>query len=208
MNSKKHLEENAGVFRRCLNGFFQSNFLGDKENLEALRLAISIEDLILSSGYRIDYYITSDGRILRANKIIPNSSNKNQKITIKEKFGHLLPKDEPVEEVVKDINYYKGKLVYNRNLKNVGVITGYSPFFPSDPNSKMRFSFEYVKDEKKDNVEFTLSTSAWVEDVCMVFDDRLDLFIYIENSMSSMFDDCNSLTDLLDRKLDFLGYQN
>jgi hypothetical protein len=195
----KFLELNAGVFRRCLNGFFQTNFLGDNENIEALKLAISIEEMILSSGYSIDYYVTSDNRILRANLILPNPTNKKQEITIKEKFSHLLPK----EEVVKDINYYKGKLAYNENKMDVGIITGYNP---NNTKDKMRFNVRYAK--KNEVGEYVAGPNAWNEEVCTVFDNRQDLYIHIENTTASMINLCNSIIDTLDERLNFLKYEN
>jgi len=205
---EEYVRDNAGVFRRCLNGFFQSNFFRDN-NIEALKLAIEIEDLILKSNYKIDYYTTQDGRILRANKILPMPEDWEQKITIKKKFSSFLSKLEIPEiaeiiEVKKDVNYFRGKLAYNEKLKDIGIITGY---FPNNNKSKMRFSVKYAKNLKGNDNIVTLGLTAWNEDVCEVFNTIEELYSYIQiqSTEKSLIDKGDSIIKNLEEKLNFLG---
>jgi hypothetical protein len=206
--NKKHLELNAGVFRRCLNGFFQTNFGGDNENIEALILAVNIEDLILDSGYMIDYTVTSDGRILRANLILPNNSQMKQEVTIRNVYGHLLPKEHK-KEVIKDVNYFKGKLAYNEGKLDVGIIRSYNRN-NKELKPKMRFGIKYAKRiiENDEHAGYVVGPNAWNESACKVFSTRKELFEYIENTTSSNMSLCNSIIEMLDKRLDFLKYQD
>jgi hypothetical protein len=207
--NQKHLELNAGVFRRCLNGFFQTNFNGDRDNIEALKLAVNIEDLILENGYMIDYSVTNDGRILRANLILPNPSQMKQEITIKKKFSHLLPKvEKKKKEVVKDSDYFKGKLVYNEGKLDVGIIRSYNRN-NKELKPKMRFGIKYAKRiiEGDENAGYVIGPNAWNEDACKVFDTRQELYEYIENTTATQdMSLCNSIIDMLDKRLDFLRF--
>jgi hypothetical protein len=191
-----------------LNGFFQSNFLKNRENLEALKMAIQFEEMILSNEYLIDYKVTTDGRITRARKIYPNYNRRHpkQKITIKEKYGHLLEKkkDENLDLIEKK-KYFKGKLAFNERTLDVGIITAYNP---GNNKDVMRFTVLYAKHVPEKGRDFyEKGNNTWNENTCKVFNDRYELYKYIENTRSSILD-TNVIIDVIEKKLNILNYNN
>lgn len=203
-NLQKQREINAGVLRRCLNGFFETNFSKDGSNLEALEHAIAVEKLILDSGYYIDYYITGKGKqkkINRAKEIIDNPRNqRKQKITIKEWYGDKL---EQLPKKEFNAPFKKGLLVFNVNKGEVGFAYGYNL---NNTKDKMRYNVVYAKltftntSETSAIGNYEASTTAWNEDLCVAFDpdngNTFDqLYEYLE--ITSLEDVRNGYADML-----------
>jgi hypothetical protein len=198
-NTQQSLE-NAKKFRSQLNGFYDL-FKNDNTNLDALKYAIYIEDLIFKSNYHIHYDVPHKGenrnKISRAIKIVPKEKGMKQSIRLIDQFGHLISHD----SLFKVINKYQyGKIIYNPNVQEIGIGKGY---YPNNDKTKMRFKVEYAKLEQG---AVSIRTNDWYEEKCLVFDSKQDLLIHIENRRSSdpMI---NSITEGLEFKLGMLKYK-
>jgi hypothetical protein len=198
-NTQQSLE-NAKKFRSQLNGFYDL-FKNDNNNLDALKYAIYIEDLIFKSNYHIYYDVPhkgeNKGKITRAVKIVPKEKGMKQGVRLIEQFGHLVSHD----SLFKVINKYQfGKIIYNKNVQEIGIGRGY---YQGNDKTKMRFKVEYAKLEEG---AISVRTNDWYEESCLVFESKQDLLIYVENTKGSdpMI---NSVTDALEFKLGILKYK-
>jgi hypothetical protein len=198
-NAQQSLE-NAKKFRSQLNGFYDL-FKNDNSNLDALKYAIYIEDLIFKSNYHIYYEVPhkgeSKGKITRAFKIVPKEKGMKQGVKLIEQFGHLVSQD----SLFKVINKYQfGKIIYNPSVQKVGICKGY---YQGNDKSKMRFKVDYAKIE---NGGVSVLENDWYEEKCLVFNSKRELIIHIEDNRASdpMI---NSVTDALEFKLGILKYK-
>jgi hypothetical protein len=158
--TKMNFEDSA---RSSLNSIYKHYF--EDNDLGSLKMAIDLEKSIISNGYLIEYEIVKkNSEIRRAGSVTKNEKKKKQKITIFEKYGHVLAAD-PVmnEELRKEKHpaYNKGKLVYNWNIDQFGLIFGY---YLDNSKTIMRYSVEYIKGNANEGL--VLSTSAWNEPLC------------------------------------------
>jgi hypothetical protein len=192
-------EQNAGVLKRALNGFFETQwFRGNRNNMEALKWAIVMENSILDSDYMIEYTQTRSGEITRANKIIDiEGTRKRQGATLTQQYGHLI-EWWGVEGAEKLRNY--GKLAWHPEKHLVGVISGY---YLNNEKTLWRYSLTYVKEEEGGLV---ISKTAWNENAVHVFGEKRDLIEYLEE-MQGSDPDLNSKIDLLETKLGLLNYK-
>jgi hypothetical protein len=192
--------ENAKKFRSQLNGFYDL-FKNDNTNIDALKYAIYIEDLIFKSNYYIYYDVPRMGenknKISRAIRIVPREKGMTQSVKLIEQFGHLVSHD----SLFKIINKYQyGKIIYNSNINDVGIGRGY---YINNDKTKMRFKVLYAKYV---DGGISIRETDWNEESCQVFNSKQELYIHVEDIRISD-PQINSVTNDLEFKLGILKYR-
>lgn len=200
IKKEKYNESVRRSFRSHLNSLFESGFKKDPENLESLKFAIHIEDLILKSNFYIDYYIpnkgSNKGQIMRADDILNKKKGMTQDITILEKYGHLVSDDLSFKRINR---YNYGKIAFNTNTYDIGIIRGY---YDDNTKTRKRYKVDYCSIGDS----LTIKTSDWNEEYCKVYNSKDKMILGVEDELS-MHPEINKVLEHLDFKMGILKYR-